>query len=60
MSIFTTEWYDKIQCECLEMSMFCDMTKCEVCEKTKCVDCFTMDEDSEICDKCATNLRIIL
>lgn len=51
---------DKIQCECLEMSMRCDMTKCEICEKTKCVDCFTMDEDSEICDHCVTNLRIIV
>ncbi len=44
------------ECECGETAELNDMTKCQHCEETKCVDCFTMDEDSEACDSCAENL----
>lgn len=48
---------DKTEHKCEELALS-DMTECQICEKTKCVDCFTMDQDSEICDQCATDLRL--
>lgn len=45
-------------CECGEVSELHDMTKCQRCEKTKCVDCFTRDEDAEFCDECMITLRL--
>lgn len=43
------------RCGCGELSVLPDMTECQFCEETKCVDCFTMDEDAEMCDQCIEN-----
>lgn len=46
-------------CGCGEVTELNDMTKCQVCEITRCVDCFTMDEDAEMCDQCIEDSQII-
>ena len=43
---------DSFKCDCGEVLDWADFGTCEVCEKPKCPDCFTMDEDAEICDGC--------
>jgi len=44
-------------CDCGELSELSDMDKCGWCDKMKCVDCFSGDENGDqCCDRCNDTL----